>query len=330
LTKGFLDYLSRYADFVTPMESEMERKDALFFRRVVYILTIPEGFSESFLSSGEVLLFKEVAPDSKKAISIDNAVNNYLNLAKVYLSFTKEVSGAELNSYITKNLEEETEVIFEVNTEKKQMGSNTFNKYYFNYLGYIMLSSLITGISLVMYSFHGLDIRRRHFASPVTEKSRNFQLILANSIYVAGYLLLFIVAGYLLNKDRELNFNVMLCWLNAAFYAITCLSISYLIGITVKSRSAIQAISTALSLSLAFISGMFGEQQYMGASVLKVASFTPAYWYVKANNTIEGLTSLNMESSSSLIWYLCIQLGFAAAIISIALVISKRKRVATE
>jgi ABC-2 type transport system permease protein len=114
-------------------------------------------------------------------------------------------------------------------------------------------------------------------------------------------------------------------WLNAAVFAIAVLSISYLVGITVKSMKAINAIATAFSICLGFISGIFVQQEYLGAAILRAASFTPVYWYVKANDAIVGLSSFEWSAISKIIGYMAIQLGFAAAIISIALVVSKRK-----
>jgi len=118
---------------------------------------------------------------------------------------------------------------------------------------------------------------------------------------------------------------MVLYWVNATVFALTALSLSYLVGITVKSRKAVAALSTALSLSLAFISGMFVPQEYLGDSVLKVASFTPTYWYIKANNSIMNITNFKWDNISGIIAMMAIQLGFAAAIISIAMVVSKRK-----
>jgi len=177
-----------------------------------------------------------------------------------------------------------------------------------------------------MVSFHGIDIRRRHFASPLTGRSMNAQLILGNLVFVLAYLLVFIVAGYVLNPNRMLNANTVLSWMNATVFALCAFSMSYLVGITVKSRKAIAAISTALSLSLAFLSGIFVPQEFLGASVLKVASFTPTYWFVKANNALEMITTFKWSDISNVVGYMAIQIGFAAAIISVALVVSKRKR----
>jgi ABC-2 type transport system permease protein len=323
---GFLNYLGQYANFVEAKDSDEANKDALFYREVDYVLTIPEGFTESFTTGGKAELMKEAVPDSIGAMSVDTAINNYLNMAKVYLDYSQGITYADLNKFVADNLQEQTKVTINVKERDSVTFSNGFNMNYYNYLGYILISSFITGVSLVMFSFHGLDIRRRHTASPLSSRNMNLQLILANLIYVFSFLLVFMIAGFILNRDRMVNQNTIMTWLNAIVFTITALSISYLVGIVVKSRKAVNAIATALSLSLAFLSGIFVPQQYLGKAVLKAASFTPTFWYVKANNAIQGITSMRWSEISGIMGYMAIQLGFAAAIFSIALVVSKRKR----
>jgi ABC-2 type transport system permease protein len=323
---GFLDHFKEYVTLIETEEDEDARRDALFFRKVVYILTIPEGFTEGFLTGEEVSLIKQSVPDSIDAMSVDTTIDNYFNMARVYIKHVPELSYDKLNAYIEENLKAQTQVAFSIARVDEIGYSNEYNKNYFNYLGYINIAAFITGVSIVMLSFHGIDIRRKHFASPLTGRSMNAQLLFANLLFILAYLVIFIVAGYFLNKHRVVNANTILTWINAFVFSLTALSISYLVGITVKSRKAIAAIATALSLSLAFISGIFVPQEYLGASVLRVASFTPTYWFVKANNAIETISSFQWTEASKVYGFMGIQLGFAAAIISIALVVSKRKR----
>jgi ABC-2 type transport system permease protein len=68
---GFLEYLGQYANFIEAKDSEEAIKDALFYREVDYILTIPEGFTESFTTDGKAELIKEAVPDSIGAMSVD-------------------------------------------------------------------------------------------------------------------------------------------------------------------------------------------------------------------------------------------------------------------
>lgn len=324
--EGLLKYLKQYAVFVEPKEDEEARKNDLFFKNVVYILTIPKGFTQEFTNGGSIIsMKKDTVPDSVDAISIDNAVNNYLNIASTYIKHIPDFSYTQLNNLINNSISEQTIVTVDTKTQDDVTYSNSFNNIYFNFLCYIMIACFVSGISIVMFSFRALDIRRKHSAAPLPGKSINFQLFLANMLYVLCYMIVFIAAGFILNRSRMLNASTWLTWLNAIIFALSALSFSYLIGITVKSKKAVQAIASAVSLSIAFTSGVFVPQQLIAAPVLKAASFAPAYWYVKANDAIAQISTINWSQVSKIFGYMGIQFGFAVAILSIALVVSKRK-----
>ncbi|WP_291634893.1 hypothetical protein [Clostridium sp.] len=65
----------------------------------------------------------------------------------------------------------------------------------------------------------------------------------------------------------------------------------------------------------------------MSDKALAIASFTPTYWYVKANNVIGSLSSFSFDNLSEVFTYMLIELGFAIDIFSVALVVSKQKRI---
>lgn len=323
--EAFLDYLEQYAIFVEREEDEEARKNALFFREVEYILTIPEGFGEDFLNQGRMSLSKDTVPDSANAIFLDNAINNYLNIARTYIKHLPQISQEQLIKLVEATIGGQVNVKIENKLPDKISASNTFNKLFFNYLGYIIIACFVNGVSVVMFSFTVLEIRRRHVASPVSARRVGMQLILGNMAYLFCYLIIFIIAGYIMNKNRMLNTGTLLTWLNVLVFSLSCLSFSYLVGITVRSKKAIQAISTAVSLSIAFTSGIFIPQEYLAEPVLKAASFAPGYWYVKANNAIAQIISYDWTQLGKIFGYMGIQLGFAAAIMSIALLAGKRK-----
>lgn len=324
-TDGLIGYLDDYIEYKDIKEEEEAIKDALFFREIVYVLTIPEGFTKAFLAGEEIPLRKQTAPNSTGAWTLDTVIDDYLNTAKIYLDYNPDLTMEELNQRIAASLNQETKVTYDINKKDEEIISNIFNMNFYNYLSYAILSCFIIGVSAVMLSYHSLEIRRRHYAAPISSRSLNAQLILGNLLFVLCFLVLFVIAGYFLNPYRRINVNIILFWVNAIVLSITTLSLSYLIGITVKSRNAVQALSTMISLSLSFMTGVFVPQEFLGSAVLKVASFTPTYWYVKANNLINSLSLNGLKDLSKIFGYMVIQLGFAAAILAIALVVSKRK-----
>ncbi|HHU71059.1 MAG TPA: ABC transporter permease, partial [Clostridiales bacterium] len=274
----------------------------------------------------QVSLTKELIPNIPETMSVDRAIDNYLNKARLYLSYIPELETEDLYSYINENLGNESVVHFDVNKNSDEVIANEYNRNYFNYLGYIILGCFITGVSTVMLSFHNKEIRKRQNASPMSTRNMNIQLILANMVFVLVYLSIFIVAGYITNPYRMINHNGILFIINSVIYTLTALSISYLIGITVVSKNAVSALSTVVSLGFAFLSGVFVPQELLGKAVQKVSSFTPTYWYVKANDSIATLNELNWDNGVGIFTDMAIELGFALVIFSIILVVNKGKR----
>lgn len=323
---AFTSYLEGYVKYIDVDNNEEARKDALFYHEVNYILTIPKGFTDGFLSGEEITLIKEILPDKMDAAqSVDSAIDNYLNMARIYISYNPGFGMSELTEFLEMDLVSTTEVIID-SGKKDNLDSTEFNRNYFNYLGYMMVVCFILSVSTVMLSFSGLEIKRRQFASPVSSRNYNLQLILANLVFVLACLTLFAVIGYICNPFRRLEFSLVLTWVNAFVFAIVTLCISYLIGITVKGKNAVQALSTGVSLGLAFLSGMFVPQEFLGESIIRVGSFLPSYWYVRANDTIASLSDFSLKSLSPIIQYMAIQIGFAGVFLAIILVVAKRKR----
>ncbi len=324
LVQDLLDYLNGYCDFKDYGNQENDLADALFFREVEYILTIPYDFGKDFMAGREVELEKKAVPDETYNLSVDNAVNNYLNTAGIYLNTIPNISEEELVSYIRQDLDVKSEVSLEMNENEGR--DNRFYNQYFNTAAYIMLSCCLLGVGMIMLTFHNVDIMRRNMVTPMTHKDMNFQLISGNIIFVLIFDLFFILFGFFINDNKNINGNVWLYWLNIIIFSISALSISYLAAMLVKKKGANYAISHVLPLGLSFISGAFVPQIILGEPVLKLASFTPVYWFVKANDTIAGLSRFNWDNLKNIIFYMLIQMGFAAALFSLTLVVGKNKR----
>ncbi len=326
LVRGFLDYLGDYVEYIDIKDSKEARQDALFYHRVEYILTIPKGFTDDLMSGKEVQMEKQTLPNSANIVSVDNAIDNYFNTAKVYIKQIPGIDDKKLNDFIGKSMQNKSTVMFDINQSAMKRDADKFNLNYFNYLAYIIIAGFIVCISMIMLSFHDTDIKRRQNASPMTFKKLNIQLLAANLIFVLAFLILYFAAGYVFNPYRRLDSNTILFYINTIIFALTALSISYLVGITVKSKRAVSAISTVTSLGLAFLSGVFVPQEYLGDAVLKVASFTPTYWFVKANNAIVSLNNYEYHNLKGIFADMLIQVGFTVVLITITMVISKRKR----
>lgn len=327
LVDSFKDALSPVARFVE-LENEREvLQDALYFRQVGYIIKVPADFTEKMLNNEPIVLEKTAVPNSISAIYLDIRIEQYLKLARLYAtSFDGDL--VAMSEAIAKDMALETQVNL-ITTENKS-SNQSFSTYFYNYLGYSLFSVLILGISTIILVFNHLDLRRRNTCSPIPASSINFQFIMANTLF--ALVTWGIMIGFCMMFDSK-NINGIhtpLFMLNSLIFTLCAASISFLVGHSVKNREAISALTNIIALGPSFISGVFVPQEMLGESVLRVASFTPTYWYVKVNNTISQITILNNETTMEVFKLMGVQIAFAVAFMALALVVGKRKQMGYE
>jgi ABC-2 type transport system permease protein len=325
LINDLKSHLKQYASIVEIKDEKQELQDALFFRKVEYIIKIPKGFTNDFLASKDVTIEKTTVPDSITALYMDNILNKYLNTAKLYIKNVNGITEEKLTEYLKKDLEIETKV--EVNSFGKKV-SNTQNiSYLFSYFAYSLFAIIFYGVTSNMMVFNQTDLKRRNLCSPIKEINANAQMVLANLVFVLVVWASMVLVAAAIFREAMLNLNVLFMLINSLIFTFVCLSISFLVGNLIKSRGVQSALSNVLTLGLSFISGVFVPQELLGESVLNIAKITPTFWYVKANNSIFNLSSFKIENMSPIINSFLIQLGFAVGLLIIAFVIIKQKRV---
>jgi ABC-2 type transport system permease protein len=198
--------------------------------------------------------------------------------------------------------------------------------YYFSFSAYPLLAVLFMGVTAIMLIFNNTDLAKRNRCSPLTNFKMNMQLFLGNVTFALAVWMAVCTLNLLLYSRSAAGSGVVFLCLNALVFTVVCLSIGFLAGKYVKNGVVQSALANVISLGLSFISGVFVEQALLGSTVLKIASFTPAYWYVKATGSIRDLSEYSFASMTPIFTDMLIQLGFAAAFVTISLVASKQNR----
>ena len=321
--QNFLTYLSNYCNLIELEGEENELTDVLIFQKAEYILTIPYDFGEDLLGGKDINVEKKTIPGGLYETAIDQAINRYISTAKVYLYANPKLSEQELVNYVNQDLNIETSVSINYN----QVGKNySFYNKYFNSASYILLASSFLGVGMVMLTFYNVHLRRRNLVTPMNFKSMDLQLISGNIIFVIACDIIFILLGILLNPEKHMDLTVLLFWFNLFAFSLGALSISFLSAILVKKKEINNMLSYILPLGLGFISGAFIPQSMLAQGVLKLAQFSPLYWFVRANDSIAELKSYSLQDMMDIFRYIGIQLGFGGAIFSVALVAGKQSR----
>lgn len=324
LVGGLKTYLSKHANIVDIKDETEKLQDALFFREVEYIVKVPKGFGEGLLKGSPLKLEKTTVPGSTSEIYLDSKINKYLNTAKTYNSSIENLSQEELITYIEMDLNQKTEVSLKNSADESL--NNEKRAFYFNYMAYALFGVLILGVCSVMIVFNNTDLKKRNTSSPMKLSRMNFELILANLSFAVITWFLMIIAAIIMYGSYMFSGKGLLFLLNSFIFTFAVLSISFFFGNIISSKGAMSAAANVGALGTCFISGVFVPQAFLGKTVLKIASFTPNYWYVKNNNTIVYLSNFNMETLTPIFLNMVIILGFAVAVLTITLVLIKQKR----
>ncbi|MDF2865466.1 MAG: hypothetical protein K0R72_275 [Clostridia bacterium] len=324
-SNSFESFLNEHAKVIDIKDRPESMQDALYYRDVVYIVKIPNGFGESMINGSNVKIEKTAIAGSNDNIYIDLLINKYMNTAKNYIENIPNITNKQLNTYLTEDMSIEADVKIQTyDGEAVKTESNI--GYYFRYYAYVIFAVVILGVTTIILTFNSTELRKRNLGSPIKLSSYNFQIILGSFVFTIVVWVLICLLSFPIYGDVAISKNTILLFVNALIISMVVLSISFLLGNVMKSKGAIDAISNILTLGLSFLSGIFVPQEIMSQSVLKIASFTPTYWYVKAVEDITSLTVWSSENITPIINYMAIQMIFAVAILAVSLLIVKQKR----
>jgi ABC-2 type transport system permease protein len=327
LVEGLKESLAEQAYFVEIEDNRERLQEALFYRRIHYILRIPKGFTESFLQGKSTVLGRTSIPDSTSAIYIDLRIDRYLETLRLYAAAMPDAGTAEKVDFVLSDLAVDTRV--EIAGHENRSNSSGVFKFYFNYLAYTIMFTVIFGVSTILIIFNDIDIKRRNLCSPIGSSSISLQCFLACALFSLVNWVALAALSSAFGFDEIVAPSTWLFYLNSLVFTVCVSCLAFLIGNLAKNREVVNAVASIITLGSSFLSGVFVPQEIIGENVLKIASFMPTYWYVRANEKIAGLADLSFHSLSNIAVSMLIQIGFAAAFIVITMVIVKRKQLSS-
>lgn len=324
LVKGLKESLEEIAEFKTIEDNPNTIQDALYYRDVHYVLRIPKNFTASFMEDTTATLSKTSMPDTTSSIYIDLKIDQYLNTARLYLNQTSNIDQNTLKTYVLEDLKTKTTV--------KMLNPNTINgdeammQYYFNFLAYTFMFVIIIGVSTIMLVFNNPTIKKRNACSPLPASKMNLQFFLAILLFALLTWVVLISISLYFGRAELSNPNTKYFIINSLLFGLTSAAISFFIGNLVKNREAISGIANIFTLGSSFISGVFVPQEMLSTGVLKIASFLPTYWYVKANSQISTISHVDWSNVSFIPKSFMIQIGFFLAFFILAMVVGKNSK----
>jgi len=324
LVEGLKQELAKLATIVDLPDGDDAMKDALFFGQVRFVLDIPQGFSHAYMKGDILPLVAFKRPDERSSLYLKMAIDQYFRLAGLYRNTLPQIGEEQLVKSVANNLEHKSQVIFQAGATSVR--SIPYAKVYFNFMSYSLFNLLILGICTLMLVFNQREIRLRNSCSPISLRKLNGQLFLAGLVYSLICWAIMTVLCLLIQSDPLPTINLFFFLLNGLVFTVWAASAAFAIGQLTENRNAVSNMATVITLLSSFLGGAFVPQEFLGSGLLQFAQYLPTYWYVRANSQIAGIGSIGISESLPLLGSLAMQLLFALAFISVALVISRKKR----
>lgn len=365
LSAGLLAYLDENAAVREEKEAGEALSDALFYRDVSYIITIPEDF-EKLLLAGDLPEIEVQSVGDYEAAYAEMLLETWIQTAQLYCGQANTAaglaSGIETAAQADDGGESATAAASETQTDN---GSGTVQtgvlsageiadktnetlakqarvelttsldtdalalaKFFFNFLNYSLLAGCVYVIAVILSSFREEHVQRRASVSAMHYRKQNGQLLLANAVFALVLWVLYMVLALILLKDALLSAHGLCYLLNSFVFAACALSIGFLIGNLTTNKGALSGIINVVALGSSFLCGSFVPVEWLPDWVLAAAHVLPSYWFIQNNEEIAHLETFDLVSLRPLLARGAVVIAFTLLFILCTNLITRKKRVA--
>ena len=322
------EYFGKRHDLVEMEYDKEQITDALYWRKLDYVLVIPKGFEESILSDeiDDMELENMKVPGYYDAVFFESELSMYTAKLKGLLAAGYSMEEAE--DQLVKLQEEKTEVKIASFVNEKQ---NDICTVFFAYVPYLFITLGMNVIGLILIVFNEQKVKDRMECSCTTMKERMAGL--TGGILVFGLMMLaavVAVAGVLSKGSIFTDSRFPYFLINMLAMLLFGLSLGFFAGTIAKNKDAMNGLVNVISLALCFLGGVFVPQEFFSETIIKVAKFFPTYWYVATNNSIGAMKELTPQLTREMTTQVGLVVGYALVVFAVTVVIisNKRKRVA--
>ncbi len=320
VTKNLIDYLKKYTNKIDLKNTKESIEDALFYRDVNYIIYIPENYREDFLSGNNPEL--EIKSTGDYQASLANIIlERYIKVANSYQkSF---VSEEELIKKINDTLSEQVHIDITSKLDTDQLKKATF---YYNFANYSLLAGCVYVICLILSSFNEKKIAKRTIVSSMNYKVHNRKLLLSNSLFAVVLWGIYVLLSFVLVGDIMFTEHGVIYIINSFLFTLCTTTIAFLIGNLVNNKNAINGIINVVALGSSFLCGAFVPMEWLPDIVLKIAHVLPSYYYIKTNELLTNIETVNFEGMQEIIGNMTIVLIFTIAFMLLSSIVARQKR----
>ncbi len=320
ITKNLVDYMKNNTNVLEVPSTEEAIDDALFYREVNYIIYIPNHYREEFLKGNNPEIKIKSTGDYQASLA-DMLLERYSKVANSYQKII--TSEEELIGKVNETLDKQTQVEITSKLDTDQLQKASF---YYNFTNYSILAGCVYVICLILSSFHEEKIAKRTIISSMSYHSHNRKLLVSNSLFAFFLWGMYVLLSFPLVGNIMFTMHGLVYIINSFLFTICALTIAFLIGNLVSNKNAVNGIVNVVALGSSFLCGAFVPMEWLPDTVLKIAHILPSYYYIKSNELLREIETVNLEALHEIIINMGIIVAFAIGFTIIANIVARKKR----
>lgn len=320
ITKNLVDYMKNNTNVLEVPSTEEAIDDALFYREVNYIIYIPNHYREEFLKGNNPEIKIKSTGDYQASLA-DMLLERYSKVANSYQKII--TSEEELIGKVNETLEKQTQVEITSKLDTDQLQKASF---YYNFTNYSILAGCVYVICLILSSFHEEKIAKRTIISSMSYHSHNRKLLVSNSLFAFFLWGMYVLLSFPLVGNIMFTMHGLVYIINSFLFTICALTIAFLIGNLVSNKNAVNGIVNVVALGSSFLCGAFVPMEWLPDMVLKIAHILPSYYYIKSNELLREIETVNLEALHEIMINMGIIVAFAIGFTIIANIVARKKR----
>lgn len=262
--------------------SEATAEEAIFNGAVSAVVIIPESFGEDFAENRPSLI---VYTDDTQmpAIVLRQKIDQFLSFAKADEAARGTFDPVRVSRALA--VTADVRLTGQDRAEGASIDLSWFRSY-FNFITYMLIAVFILVFGNIMHEFNHDTLKRRNSIVPFSSTRFQVSLVAAQLVIAFAVTALFMTISLVLRPGEARHLDWTGHILNASAFTLAALALAFLINSLTRNRVIHTALSTVLSLGMAFISGVMIPQALMAPAVITLSKFFPSYYYVTATDQI--------------------------------------------
>lgn len=325
ISQSLTSFLGESGQLVDVPDDTFAKQDAVATGEVGYLLVIPAGFGDAYLTAAredtsEPVLESTFGYASVAGSLVDEQVNQYLGLVRAAAILEPGATTASVLERADASIGASASVET-MQTPKSTTPVDRF-AFYLQWGTYTLTAAIIVCIGVVMSAFNRTDVRRRNLTAPVPNLSLGLQkaaacLVTAVIVWAFSCGIGLIAFGPSMQGVPLLTIALLLG--AALVFSLVPLSVGFLLGQIGVSEMAANAVGNISGMVMSFLGGAWISYDLLAPEVQTIAHFVPTFWYTDAVNQVAHLETMTIESLTPYLTDLGIVLLFAIALFAIAL-----------